>query len=73
MVRREIRSQEARRREVRRQEARRREVRRKEIRRRIRSHRPINNEDTLRRIANLSQQDTTDLFTAQFFNGSSFN
>jgi hypothetical protein len=32
----------------------------------------INNGDTLRRIANLPQQITTDLLMIQFFGGSSF-
>ena len=42
------------------------------IRRHIRLNAPINNGDTLRRIANLPQQITNDLLIVQFFNGFSF-
>lgn len=40
--------------------------------RNIRLNKPINNEDTLKRIENLPRQTTDDLFTTQFFNGIPF-
>jgi hypothetical protein len=55
---------------VRRQRIIRRQVRRQRIStRHVRPNEPINNEDTLRRITDLSQQNSDDLSIDQFFNG----
>jgi hypothetical protein len=41
-------------------------------RRRVQLNAPVDNEDTLKRIANLSQQTANDPLINQFFNGFSF-